>query len=118
MDKKLNAYIKHIRKEAERPSAELTDYHKTMLAQFQHERFIHLVVTMFFVLFTLIMLICTVVAFLAFPLSVWWNVFQWSLAAVSFVLFVTCVFYVRHYYLLENGVEELEEITRKLYGRG
>lgn len=114
MDKKLKAYIKYIRKEVKNPSTELINYHKMMLAQFQHERLIHLVVTMFFVLFTLILLICTAVAFLALPPVAWGAVLQWTLAGVSLALFITCAFYVRHYYLLENGVQELEETTQKL----
>ena len=73
MNKKLQDYIKYIEKESEKPSKELQEYHKTMVQQFQHERLIHLIVTLFFALFM---------------------IFQ-----------------------LENGVQKLEEITKKLYGR-
>ena len=46
MEKKLKAYIEYIEKASEKPTPELIEYHKTMTAQFQHERFIHLIVTM------------------------------------------------------------------------
>ena len=72
MDKKLRDYIDYIEKASDEPSEELIEYHKVMTQQFQHERFIHFVVTLF---------------------------------------------YVRHYYQLENGTQKLEELTKKLFKR-
>ena len=46
MDKKLKAYIEYIDKESKHPSAELIAFHRDQVQQFQHERFIHLIVTM------------------------------------------------------------------------
>lgn len=40
---------------------------------------------------------------------------MWSAGTVTFLLLVVTLFYVRHYYMLENGVQKLEEITKRLY---
>ena len=45
------------------------------------------------------------------------RVLFFAIFAVAAILLVTTLFYVRHYYRLENGVQQLEEITKKLYGR-
>ena len=115
MDKKLKAYIDYIEKEEKKPSAELIQYHKDITAQFQHERLIHLIVTMFFALFMLIMFIFTIVAGFVLPESM--KILYWCLGGLTLALLVTVIFYVRHYYLLENGTQRLEDVTRRLYKR-
>ena len=116
MDKKLRDYIHEIEKASKNPSAELIEYHKTMTAQFQHERFIHLVVTLFFALFM----------FLAFAMFLFTAIYLTGgygaiisscLGLVTLILVIVTLFYVRHYYQLENGTQKLEEITERLYGR-
>ena len=114
MDKKLRDYIKEIEKASKNPSAELIEYHKTMTAQFQHERFIHLIVTMFFALYM----------FLAFAMFLFTAIYLTGgygaiisscLGIVTLILVIVTLFYIRHYYQLENGTQKLEEITKKLY---
>ncbi len=117
MDKKLAAYVKYIEKEAEKPSPELIEYHKIMLEQFQHERFIHLIVTMFFALFLMLFFGLFVGLSLYLPGGAASNLLIGGTGLIALILLVTTIFYVRHYYLLENGVEKLEDITRKLYKR-
>ena len=60
---------------------------------FQHERFIHLVVTLFYVLMMLIF----------FALG---NVFIGFLI-IGFILMIFVIFYIIHYFKLENGVQYL-----------
>ena len=115
MDKKLKAYIKYIDRESEKPSAELIEYHKIMLEQFQHERFIHLVVTLFFALFMLLFFGFFVALTLFVPNG--GSMLMWCMGGILIILVGVTLFYVRHYYRLENGVQILEEITRKLYKR-
>ena len=115
MDKKLKAYIEYIEREEKKPSAELIQYHKDITAQFQHERFIHLVVTLFFALFMIIMLLSTIVAAVFLPAEC--NMVYWILGIVTIALLVTVVFYAQHYYKLENGTQRLEDVTRRLYKR-
>lgn len=117
MDKKLRDYIKYIEKAAEKPTPELIEYHKTITAQFQHERLIHLIVTLFFALFMIIFFIFFGVMEVSLATNEWGNIVCWCIGAIAGLLLITTLLYVRHYYRLENGVQKLEDITRKLYKR-
>lgn len=69
-----------------------------LLAQigfFQHERLVHLIVTVTFALLTMM----SVMGFLALV--------QPGLLVLTILLLVLLVPYVRHYYILENGVQKL-----------
>ena len=113
MYKKLRAYTAYIEAEAKNPSAKLIEYHKTMVAQFQHERLIHLIVTLFFALFMILFfgLFC----FLEVDGARGSNILNICVGGVTALLLITTVCYAIHYYHLENGVQKLEEITKKLY---
>ena len=66
---------------------------------FQHERLIHLLVTLAFAVMTILSLLMTVQEFYFIPL---------------FVLFLVLeVPYVFHYYRLENGVQKLHRLYRE-----
>ncbi len=117
MDKKLRDYIKYIEKESAHPTAELIDYHKTMTQQFQHERLIHLIVTFFFALFMILFFMLFMAILLTMPNSEAGMLMKTCTGLVTLIFLVTTIFYVRHYYQLENGTQKLEEITRKLYKR-
>ena len=66
---------------------------------FQHERLIHLLVTLAFAVMTIFSLLMTVQEFYFIPL---------------FVLFLALeVPYVFHYYRLENGVQKLQRMYRE-----
>ena len=82
----------------------LLDYHNTRVRDFQHERLIHLLVTFFFSALLLVAVFVRVL--LVEPL--------WPLSALVMILFVLELFYIRHYYQLENSVQSLYEITEKL----
>ncbi|MBQ9140730.1 MAG: hypothetical protein IJX63_02925, partial [Lachnospiraceae bacterium] len=62
---------------------------------FQHERLIHLIVTVTFALLTIL----AIFAFLA--------LIQIGLLLLSGLLIILLVPYIRHYYILENGVQKL-----------
>ncbi|MDE7222478.1 MAG: hypothetical protein K2O34_01695 [Acetatifactor sp.] len=62
---------------------------------FQHERLVHLIVTVTFAILTIVSVLGCVLA----P--------QLSLFALVALLLVLLVPYVRHYYILENGVQKL-----------
>lgn len=116
MDKKLKNYIEEIEKASKHPTKELIEYHKAMLQQFQHERFIHLVVTLFFALFLFLSFGMFLLATTSFPGQSGITI-SGCLGVITFILLIVTLFYVRHYYQLENGTQKLEEITKKLYGR-
>ena len=62
---------------------------------FQHERLVHLVVTVTFAVLTLLSLLGCVLA----P--------QPALFALEVLFFILLIPYIRHYYILENGVQKL-----------
>lgn len=69
---------------------------------FQHERLIHLMVTVLFALLAVLTLFATLII-------------ENLLLLVLFLLFfVLLVPYVRHYYILENGVQKLYEYYDRL----
>ena len=74
--------------------AKLLDYHKEHIAFFQHERLIHLIVTVLFALCTVMTLIPLAIAFL-----------------------VLLVPYIKHYYFLENQTQLLYKDYDKIYRR-
>lgn len=107
MGKKLRAYLvqvedllKHDLSEEQRKS------HKEDLLVhihfFQHERLIHLIVTVTVALLTLLSFLGT----LAIPDN--------RMYIVLPVLVVLLGFYIAHYYVLENGVQKLYEFYDKL----
>lgn len=115
MEQKIRDYEKFIAREAKRDygTAErkrLLKMHQLMLENFQHERMIHLRVTLFF-------------AFMAveFALITMWSVIQFGLMLeimplyiVTLILVVLTVFYVKHYYFLENHIQKLYKYTMKI----
>ena len=62
---------------------------------FQHERLVHLIVTITFALLTMM----SVIGFLF--------LMQLGLLVLTILLLVLLVPYVRHYYILENGVQKM-----------
>jgi hypothetical protein len=68
---------------------------RRMIAQMQHERLVHLIVTVLFALLTVMSL-----GFLAANPSL-----QMSLLFMLFLILV--IPYIEHYYFLENGVQKL-----------
>ena len=117
MEKKLHSYIDYINKESKHPNAELIKYHKTMVQQFQHERLIHLIVTMFFSLFMILFFVLFLILTVTLPSGESTKLILGVIGGITLALLVTTLLYVRHYYILENGTQELEDITKKLYGR-
>lgn len=87
---------------------QLLDYHTEKIKFFQHERFIHLIVT---VLFT----VCAIMTFIA--VAVWEKLVLIPLAVLLLALLIP---YIKHYYFLENTVQKLykdyDKIYKKVYG--
>ena len=101
MKNELKAYIEKMSKLIE--SGEMTrEQLASMLVSigfFQHERLIHLLVTLAFAVMTILSLLMTVQELYFLPL---------------FVLFLALeVPYVFHYYRLENGVQKLQRMYRE-----
>lgn len=103
-------YEEFIKSAAKNPTPELIVYHREMLRNFQHERAIHLAVTLFFAAVSLVML----------GLSIWLTGFVAPLPLLplyllTLILIILTGFYVKHYYFLENHTQALYDISEELY---
>ena len=72
--------------------------HLVKIKFFSHERLIHLIVTMFFALFSII--------FIYFSLT--FNNLTYII--LTFIFLIILVFYILHYYFLENSVQYLYKL--------
>lgn len=110
MGKKLNSYIAEIQTLLE-SGKEIENIEKlkeellTEIGFWQHERLIHLLVTFLFALLTMAVFI--VILFYQ----------KISMLVLFAVLLALMIPYIRHYYILENGVQTLytfyEELTKR-----
>ncbi|MCL2869568.1 hypothetical protein FWF48_02050 [Candidatus Saccharibacteria bacterium] len=115
MDKKLKDHQKYIEKELKagvsgEKAAKLLAYHQNMTRNFQHERLIHLLVTFFFIAATLLI----IGLYVAMMLSFYDPTLYICLGLLVLILSITDIFYVHHYYQLENGVQRLYELEKEL----
>lgn len=108
MDKKIKEYKKYIEikiQEArdEKDLDSLLKMHSSSMKNFQTERVAHLLVTLFFALFTLIFL----TMFLLTEIT--------ALLVPCLLSSVMLLMYVSHYYKLENSIQSLIDIEKKIY---
>ncbi len=91
----LQNYINEIDKKIKMKQIEKQDLenHQIKIKFFQHERLIHLLVTLFYGLFLLISTIISIKT----PLFL----------IILYIILVILIFYVRHYFFLENKVQYL-----------
>lgn len=84
--------------------AEFLRYMDRWIGYFQHERLIHLLVTLFFALIAMLVLFAFV------------TMQNMILGLLFLIFFITDCFYINHYYLLENKTQYLyklyDEITK------
>jgi hypothetical protein len=100
-------------------AATLLSYHDMMTRNFQHERAIHLAVTLFFAVLTL----GAWAAFVAwFVLSATFsdsgdsaNIVTLALFLLGLILSVLEFFYIRHYYRLENRTQKLYPLAEQIF---
>ena len=97
---KLEDYIKKLENENKKDKIDknLPEEILHVIEFFQHERFVHLIVTFFAGISTILFLI----SFLVLE-----NIFLFLLFLVTFCLFVPYIF---HYYYLENGTQKLYDL--------
>lgn len=115
MEKMLKEYEKYIAREARRDlsateKARLAEIHRESVANFQHERLIHLIVTLFFATLTI-----SIVVLAIFEIySSGFLIKMIPLYLLALILVVLSFFYVKHYYFLENHIQGLYKYTREL----
>ncbi len=108
MNKYLKIHEKYIKDELNEENAdfiELLNYHKIQIEFLQHERIIHLIVTLFFAFLLVIF------AGLYLLLNIM------LLDYICMILFVVLIFYIVHYYQLENGVQRWYLIYNEIRNR-
>lgn len=115
MEKKIRAYEKYIAEKdiAKMDASEklaLTRYHSQMVTLFQHERLVHLLVTLFFAFLAVVFVVAT--GWLIYMLGVMMEMLP--LYFITLILVVLTICYVKHYYFLENHVQGLYKYTEKL----
>ena len=72
---------------------EVINNHLIKISFFQHERLIHLLVTLFYAIITILFLALLNISFIFFP--------------IALILVVFLVLYIYHYFYLENSVQYL-----------
>jgi CBS domain containing-hemolysin-like protein len=77
-------------------------YNRVQIGFLQHERLIHLLVTLFCALVLVILLLA--------------SIFYYSICLLiaDSLLAILVIFYLRHYYVLENGVQKLYRLDQQL----
>ncbi len=83
----------------------IRDYHMAQISFMQHERLVHLIVTLVFGLILTASIAVTVI----YPV--------WQLLLIDTILTVTETFYIIHYYRLENGVQRWYRIYQQICSR-
>lgn len=118
MDEKINEHKKFVESEIDtltdspNPSRVnlLLSYHDMMTRNFQHERQIHLYITLFFAGLML-------VSWLSFSAVLVFGVVDLLLPVGLLTLILTVLegFYISYYYRLENRIAKLYPLTDKIY---
>ncbi|MFA5359864.1 MAG: hypothetical protein WC349_02820 [Patescibacteria group bacterium] len=77
-------------------------YNRVQINFLQHERLIHLLVTLFCILFFVIIFLASI-----FYPSIYFFI-------ADSLLLILVIFYLKHYYVLENGVQRLYLLDREI----
>lgn len=109
MHKRMNHYLAYYKKKTEESLSleEIDKERDQLLIQiqfFQHERLIHLIVTVLFALLTVAGIFTTLLA----------DTFQPVLPILDILFLILLIPYIYHYYILENGVQKLYTYYDKL----
>ena len=114
MEKRILAYRKRIDELLQKDDAnweKVMEEHLTQVAFFQHERLIHLIVTVLFAILEIMSILGTVIL-TAMDCG---NI---ALSIMTILLLVLLIPYIRHYYILENEVQKMygqyDELLKKI----
>ncbi|MDR1070207.1 MAG: hypothetical protein LBL37_05445 [Gracilibacteraceae bacterium] len=92
----------------------LARYHRRKTADFQHERLIHLLVTLFFA-FLLLTFFAMLLFSGALPEALSGVGQIVLLFALALIIFIVEIFYIKHYFFLENSIQALYLLENRLY---
>lgn len=103
MEKRILAYRKRIDELLQNDNADwakVLEEHLTQIAFFQHERLIHLIVTVLFAILEVLCILGTVILTAMDSGNI-------ALSIMTILLLVLLIPYIRHYYILENEVQKM-----------
>lgn len=103
MEKRILAYRKRIDdllKKDDVNWAKVMEEHLTQVAFFQHERLIHLIVTVLFAVLEIMSILGTVILSAMESGNI-------AMSILTILLLVLLIPYIRHYYILENEVQKM-----------
>lgn len=107
MYKYMQEHEKYIRRvldsNAEQDFDSLKEYHRDQISFMQHERLVHLLVTLAFALFMLASYIAGII-----------YESRW-LIGIGILISILEIFYIVHYYRLENGVQRWYSLYNEIY---
>jgi hypothetical protein len=120
MDKAIDRHKKFVAKELAKLQdssdkvalKSLLNYHDIMTRNFQHERRVHLIITLFF---AVLMLVSWAALSIVAVDSAELGVVLLPMGLLVLVLTVLEGFYIRYYYLLENRTQKLYKLTDDIY---
>ncbi len=114
MEKRILAYRKRIDELLKREEAaweKVLEEHLIQVAFFQHERLVHLIVTVLFAVLEVMAILGTVILSAMDKGNI-------ALAIMTILLLVLLIPYIRHYYILENEVQKMyvqyDELLKKI----
>lgn len=114
MEKRILAYRKRIDellKQEDANWAKVLEEHLTQVVFFQHERLIHLIVTVLFAVLEIMSILGTVILAAMDKGNI-------ALSIMTILLLVLLIPYIRHYYILENEVQKMygqyDELLKKV----
>lgn len=107
MTKEIRAYLALLEQffSVEHTEEELLKFRAEMLKRiefYQHERLIHLIVTMSFAVFFLL------------SLMMYFSLRQVGLMLLTVLLLIMTIAYIKHYYFLENSVQKMYKFYYKV----
>lgn len=103
MEKRILTYRKKIDELLQKNDVDwnhVLEEHLVQVGFFQHERLIHLIVTVTFAVLEIISIFVTLLSF-------WMNEGNPALGCLTLLLLVLLIPYIRHYYILENEVQKM-----------
>ena len=108
MEQRIKSYEAFITDAAKHPTPDLKKYHQEMVTNFQHERLIHLIIMLFFIMLTIGFIVTFAWTFAIGLINI-------PLIIATALLTILSIAYVRHYYFLENHIQRLYDVTTELY---
>lgn len=103
MEKRILTYRKQIDELLQREDVDwqqVLEEHLVQIGFFQHERLIHLIVTVAFAILEMISILMTLLSF-------WMGEGNFALGCLTLLFLVLLIPYIRHYYILENEVQKM-----------